>query len=66
MIGVHTANCLLHNLETVNEKPAICQESQVLGMYCQTDLSTKNKVSIVSEEFYGLPAEFYESQRPRD
>ena len=52
-----------HNLKTSNAKPAICQNSQTLGTYSHTDLSTKNKASIVSGEFYGLPAEFYGPQR---
>ena len=36
----------------------------MLVMYSKIDLSTKiNKVSVVSKEFYGLPAEFYGPQR---
>ena len=35
----------------------------MFGMHPQTDLSTKQlKASIVSEEFYGLPAECYGPQ----
>ena len=60
--AVHTANCLLHKLETFNAKPATCQKSQTLGMHSQIDLSTK-KAPIVSKEIYGLSAEFYGLQR---
>ena len=39
---VHIAKCVFHKLETFKVKPITYHESQMLGMYSQTDLSTKN------------------------
>ena len=39
---IHTAKCVFHKFETFEAKLITYQKSQMLGMYSQTDLSTKN------------------------
>ena len=62
---VYNAKCVFHKLETFKAKPITYLKSQMLGMYSQTDLSTKKKqlkASIVSDEFYGLSAKCHGPQ----
>ena len=56
---IHTAYCYFINRDIQIETDHLSK----VAMHSQTDLSTKNKASVVSEEFYGLNAEIYGPQR---